>query len=462
MSKKTIPKVLVLVGEIRASPVEYEDFISQVSIDAELQDIIIIQTYEYSHTPSLDSPYDLLKKEVDSFANFLKEVRHKHPTNDFITIGHGFGGILIEAFLKQICEVNAANDITHLKSVILVSTPVFAINRSILNYLKLGSRGGKLHKLFRGLSNQITEIERFMLEKVIHADQFNSHSIPIPVLCFGSKDDKVVNDSLAKGYFPSLSILEGGHFELISTVGQNFEQIKRAILEMPPHQAIFEVEYMHTQITINDDLDETRTAKHGSVIREVPVTNSAVVSRTVKFDKRNICQKLFTLRYGVENENGFVRRIKEDGGKNRADSFSTKKYLKRGLEYIYNFYPNDNEDGEFGLEVEVWEGYGADNQGVHFHLGNGACRYNEISYELNLDSYEKDGSHLEVNIYFHPEDKHSCENLPYERDVNRIIKSYNTRIDSFNLKIALEKVGGGVIDITWNTLESDSKVIKPT
>lgn len=441
----TIQKLLLFVQGPEQTPLIWEKLIHQVQQHPPLESFAECRTYQ------TDTPSNELSAAVDGLADWYFSQKAAHLNKEIILVGHGLGGVLIQQFIIRHLERGLSRAFFNLRQLILFAVPHHgyrAVPRASRMMYRL--KGNPLLDRLKEWDDELPRIGSRMLEYVIEPVSFNSYYRPLSVQCFTGEDDRVVTTESAQGNWSSCRSLKGNHLTLLepdSLTDERFVCFCDCLLNPPPHKGIYFVEKLETLITVEPFSEGVYKALYGQNRRTVETDNYGTIRRTIRFAPENACLEPYSLRYSIENEEGFIKATTA-GGINITSAKNQQLYDAHGLEFYYEFIPHPGRD--YSLLIELYKGFDHGYRDSHFHLGDGSIRFETLLVILDLSAYLKQRYLVsqEPTLMMHPEDTHRCSDRFAERSVERIVPPISVGEGRWEWEI--KDIGGGVIDLFWD------------
>ncbi len=392
-----------------------------------------------------------LGEELKAFLN-----RSFKDFENWILVGHSQGGLVIQSYLKRKINSNEGNDLAKIRSVIMLATPnEGSIKFSILRRIIFSIRPNPQAEDLKVLNPYISDLHRFIQERILQATAVNDNFCPIPFVAFYGSEDDVVPRASAIGAIPETLPLRANHLTIIQPAGERDEryiELRNAILHPVGHPSIFEIDQCRIALKVAP-LREPYTARYGNASRIVETDNQAERSLNVRFFPNNRCFKPFPVRYRTNAPNGFVQHLRGDLKMMSADESA---YQIEGKDLKYYFTPKKSDrPQEFENVIEVYGGFSAGNRDWHFHLipqDEFGVHYRLFSFSLDLTGYSTGRYEIsEPNLYFHQDDV-KCGELCKNRGHGTkqpCLSSGAASVWSWELR----ECRGGVIDVEWDLAE---------
>jgi pimeloyl-ACP methyl ester carboxylesterase len=450
------PTLVIFVHGFRSGPECWDRLVGLLDDNPRFRDSFHRQKFEYQtrwFRLSFLRRIPSLKEIADQLKTFL-ELEENRAYERVILVGHSQGGLVIQSYLAEELNNERGAALGRIVQAIFICTPhlgstLFSGLRRLLFWLN-----PQEHSL-RVLNEEISVVNRTVLERIENATVSDKTHRQIPIKCFWGDQDAVVLPASAKGQFENVTALSGDHFSVLRPAGatdQSFLRILEALLSPSGHKSVHEVDLYETEIQVRPVApDSTYDFPTLHRVRHVATDNIASIRRSIRFRASNRCKNFFVLRYATRND-GFIKM--KTSHANLADPAELGRYEDNGIEASFRFEPQQEET--FVLELEVYKGFDDNHRDFHMHVPKHA-HYREISLVLDLRPYLTAGWRVtrQPELFLYAEDVgHSdlCRNRA--QPAKRESGTANAPGRWF---WKIEDVTQGVLDLRWDIAREQAK-----
>jgi len=131
----------------------------------------------------------------------------------FVT--HSQGGLVLQRFLAWMVSEGRARELARIRTIVMLACPnagsqYLASIRHALGYRRHPQAGD-----LEVLSKQVTDTQRVVLARIVHASGVDDHHCRIPFHVYAAGSDAIVSAASAQAAFPGAGTLAGNHFTIL-------------------------------------------------------------------------------------------------------------------------------------------------------------------------------------------------------------------------------------------------------
>ncbi|MEV3966291.1 alpha/beta fold hydrolase, partial [Nocardia sp. NPDC050193] len=157
---------------------------------------------------------------------------------DLILVTHSQGGLLAQRFLAEASRRGEADQLRHIKGVIMFACPTagsaFGLkSRGVLRWLQL--MRSPQERALRPLDPEVKEAEQTVVQNFAYTNETTNVSCPIPIYVYAGSSDAIVQPASAHGPFRHVGTLPGGHSEIVQPASHSdirYVTLKKRLTEM--------------------------------------------------------------------------------------------------------------------------------------------------------------------------------------------------------------------------------------
>ena len=369
----------------------------------------------------------------------------RYRGRELTLVGHSQGGLIIQSYLADALSAGRAQLLQDVRQAIFIATPSEGSTAGIsLRRLASLLFNNPQEVTLRVLNPDVSDIRSVITERIVGAVKDSETEYRIPIHAFSGLQDDIVPEASARGVFSNVRAVRGTHFSILKpdSVGDpRYSELVELLLEPGGHSHRFEIAEYSTELRIEPCAPTEIVTRSDVNRRRVVYDNYATLKRTVVFAPSNRCRHNYVIQYATRG-NGYV--IGHPSHPNAASPADLGRADDTGTFFRFEFVPEAGE--EYCLNLEVYNGFCASAEDVHFHLGDSSY-YRTVRYTLDLSAYLAAGRAIRTPpaMYVSSKDAgHSelCAQRSARAPVQPLSEHGVYRWNLHNLK-------QGVVDIVW-------------
>jgi pimeloyl-ACP methyl ester carboxylesterase len=208
---------VVFIHGLFSSPAVWNDFRDVLSKDravAERYDLLCFDYVSPKFRLSLQRRAPDFDLVADKLRGFLMDPPLQYER--LVLVSHSQGGLVVQRFLSRMLSEGRGHELARIRGIVMFACPnngsdLLLLLRKTLSPV-LGNR--QLREL-RPLSDQVTETQRRVLERIVNSPFVADDRCPIPLTVYAGEEDNIVRPASARSVFPDAFVLPGDHFSIV-------------------------------------------------------------------------------------------------------------------------------------------------------------------------------------------------------------------------------------------------------
>ncbi|MFD5895646.1 MULTISPECIES: alpha/beta fold hydrolase [unclassified Streptomyces] len=223
----------VLVHGLFSSPRTWSPFETLIAQD---RDLAHIDTLPFGYVSPVASFSPLRRipsfdDVADSLGGFLEVEGGGYER--LVLVSHSQGGLVVQRYLARMLHEGRGTELARISRVVMFACPNSGSELALTLRRALWRRRHAQERQLRPIHAAVTEAQRTVLSRVVHARSVTANSCPLPVTAFAGESDGIVTPASARSLFPDTGILPGDHFGIIrpdSPGHRSYTALKRLLL----------------------------------------------------------------------------------------------------------------------------------------------------------------------------------------------------------------------------------------
>ncbi|TXL90018.1 alpha/beta hydrolase [Streptomyces sp. IB2014 016-6] len=226
----------VFVHGLFSSPRTWSHFEALIAADRELAHIDTLP-FGYVSPVASFSPLRRIPSfddVADSLGGFLEVEGGGYER--LVLVSHSQGGLVVQRYLARMLNEGRGTELARISRVVMFACPNSGSELALTLRRALWRRGHAQERQLRPIHAAVTEAQRTVLTRVVHARSVTANSCPLPVTAFAGETDGIVTPASAKSLFPDTGVLPGDHSGIIrpdSPGHRSYTALKRLLLTPP-------------------------------------------------------------------------------------------------------------------------------------------------------------------------------------------------------------------------------------
>ncbi|MFP3990039.1 alpha/beta hydrolase family protein [Streptomyces sp. E11-3] len=226
---------VVFVHGLFSSPQTWSSFTELIGQDEELAGMTPL-LFGYSSPVAVLSPLRRIPSFddlADSLQTFLEV--EAHPFEQLVLVSHSQGGLIVQRHLARMLGAGRGTELARIRQIVMFACPNSGSELALtLRRALWRGRNGQERQL-RPVNAAVTEAQRTVFNRVVHARAVTASSCPIPIKAYAGETDNVVTPASARSVFPhaDVGVLPGDHFTIIrpdSSAHRSYAALKQLLL----------------------------------------------------------------------------------------------------------------------------------------------------------------------------------------------------------------------------------------
>lgn len=214
---------VVFVHGLFSSPAVWNDFREVLSKDRAVSERYDLLCFDYV-SPKIRLSVLRRAPDFDLVADKLRGFLTDPPLQyeRLVLVSHSQGGLVVQRFLSRMLSEGRGRELARIRGIVMFACPnngsdLLLLLRKTLPPV-LGNR--QLREL-RPLSDQVTETQRRVLQRIVNSPFVADDRCPIPLTVYAGEEDNIVRPASAKSVFPDAFVLPGDHFSIVRARSNN-------------------------------------------------------------------------------------------------------------------------------------------------------------------------------------------------------------------------------------------------
>jgi pimeloyl-ACP methyl ester carboxylesterase len=150
---------------------------------------------------------------ADSLGTYLQLDLGEFP--NMVLVSHSQGGLIIQRYLARMLANSSARQLTRIRRIIMFACPNSGSQIFLIMRMRFAFWRNPQERSLRPIDEAVTEAQRLVLNRVVHATEVDDGQCPIHILPYAGDSDRVVTPTSARGVFPNAGVIPGDHFSII-------------------------------------------------------------------------------------------------------------------------------------------------------------------------------------------------------------------------------------------------------
>jgi hypothetical protein len=208
---------LVTVHGFWSNPATWDRLCAAWQADNELEGL---QFYGYGYPSPKKPRLPLSWTRVPDLDDIAQTFAAEYATvlgraSNIAFVTHSQGGLVLQRFLAWMVNEGRARELARIRTIVMLACPnggsqYLASIRHALGYHRHPQAAN-----LGVLSKQVTDTQRAVLARIVHASGVGDHYCRIPFRVYAAGSDAIVSSASAQAAFPGAGTLAGNHFTIL-------------------------------------------------------------------------------------------------------------------------------------------------------------------------------------------------------------------------------------------------------